>query len=285
MEKQLTAPPSTEDLARLAALSAKLRSQDPIPSRSEIAAEIDAIREVLDRREAEAGMRALLRAGCDLLADECDNIKASITMPDGSLSANPLDAWAVKKVAEMEDWIASVKATLYPATPTTEASHEAAQPAGEAEPVDLTHQQKMEALSLRFYQGMLWTPKAGDYYTTSRADLELYRVVAVEGGMVKTQYCDQSKSSAVSSWPEKEFTSEGFGPKRVWVPDFVLSARPPQPSASVVEALEAMLHAVCGETGFAACVRHDSGSAYPWPALDAAEEKARSALRALKGGE
>ena len=81
------------------------------------------IREVLDRREAEAGMRALLRAGCDLLADEYDDIKASITMPDGSLSDNPLDAWAVKKVAEMEDWIASVKATLYPATPTTEASH------------------------------------------------------------------------------------------------------------------------------------------------------------------
>ena len=48
----MSALPSTEDLARLAALSAKLRSQDPIPSRSEIAAEIDAIREVLDRREA-----------------------------------------------------------------------------------------------------------------------------------------------------------------------------------------------------------------------------------------
>ena len=106
--------------------------------------------------------------------------------------------------------------------------------------MDLTYQQKLEALSLRFYQGMLWTPKAGDYYTTSRADLELYRVVAVEGGMVKTQYCDQSKSSAVSSWPEKEFTSEGFGPKRVWVPDFVLSAHPPQPSASVVEAAQAL---------------------------------------------
>ena len=38
--------------ARLVALSAKLRSQDPIPSRSEIAAEINSIREALDRREA-----------------------------------------------------------------------------------------------------------------------------------------------------------------------------------------------------------------------------------------
>ena len=49
----MTALPITEYLARLAALSAKLRSQDPIPSRSEIAGEIDAIRDVLDRREAE----------------------------------------------------------------------------------------------------------------------------------------------------------------------------------------------------------------------------------------
>lgn len=59
----------------------------------------------------------------------------------------------------------------------------------------------------------------------------------------------------------------------------------PDAIARLVEALEAMLHAVCGETGFAACVRHDSGLAYPWPALEAAEEKARSVLRALKGDE
>lgn len=128
---------------------------------------------------------------------------------------------------------ANFVAQTIPSAPQPEVATQTAQ---EAVPVDLTYQQKLEALSLRFYQGMLWTPKSGDYYTTSRADLELYRVVAVEGGMVKTQYCDQSKSSAVSSWPEKEFTSEGFGPKRVWVPDFVLSAQPPQPSVSVAEA-------------------------------------------------
>lgn len=98
----------------------------------------------------------------------------------------------------------------------------------------LTHQQKLEALSLRFYQGLKWTPKAGDYYTTSRADLELYQVVAVEDGMVKTRYCKTSRSETVSSWPVDEFTDAGFGPKRVWVPDFVLAttdlaAKEPKP--------------------------------------------------------
>ena len=44
-------------------------------------------------------------------------------------------------------------------------------------------------------------------------------------------------------------------------------------------ALKDMLHAVCGETGFAAAVRAHSKTAYPWEPLDIAEEKARAALR------
>ena len=44
-------------------------------------------------------------------------------------------------------------------------------------------------------------------------------------------------------------------------------------------ALKDMLHAVCGETGFAAAVRAHSETAYPWEPLDIAEEKARAALR------
>ena len=47
-QRRRSALPSTEDLARLAALSAKLRSQAPIPSRSEIAVEIDGVREALN---------------------------------------------------------------------------------------------------------------------------------------------------------------------------------------------------------------------------------------------
>lgn len=46
----------------------------------------------------------------------------------------------------------------------------------------------------------------------------------------------------------------------------------------LVEALEKLVHAVCGETGFAQSVRNCSGFAYPWPALDEAELIARAAL-------
>lgn len=50
---------------------------------------------------------------------------------------------------------------------------------------------------------------------------------------------------------------------------------------SLVDALYKLHHAVCGETGFAACVRLDSGLAYPWPALDIADSEARAALAAF----
>ncbi len=90
--------------------------------------------------------------------------------------------------------------------------------------IALTYQQKLDALSLRFYQGLKWTPESGHYYTTSRADLELYQVVRIEGGKVYTRYCDQSKSDVIAQWDGDGFTSEGFGPKRVWVPDFVIAA-------------------------------------------------------------
>lgn len=88
----------------------------------------------------------------------------------------------------------------------------------------LTYQQKLDALSYRFYQGAQWEPKAGDFYTTSRADLELYQVVSVEGGVVRTRFTEGS--DAISEWPEAEFLTEGFGPRRVFVPEWVMDARP-----------------------------------------------------------
>lgn len=52
--------------------------------------------------------------------------------------------------------------------------------------------------------------------------------------------------------------------------------------ARLVGALEALRHAVCGETGFASCVRADSGKAYPWPALDEAEALVNAALAEMQ---
>ena len=106
--------PSTEALARLAAISAKLRSQDPIPSRSEIAAEIDAIREVLDRREADERQRNALALALDALVD---------AKKDWWREAAP--QW---NMADFLEWATVRKmtvaiSTIRAATPTTKASH------------------------------------------------------------------------------------------------------------------------------------------------------------------
>ncbi|MBO9125497.1 MULTISPECIES: hypothetical protein [unclassified Rhizobium] len=95
----------------------------------------------------------------------------------------------------------------------------------------LTYQQKLDALSYRFYQAGPWAPKAGDFYTTSRADLELYQVVSVENGLVRTRYTEGT--DAISEWPEAGFLTEGFGARRVFVPDWVICA-PPAPTHSLV---------------------------------------------------
>lgn len=81
---------------------------------------------------------------------------------------------------------------------------------------ELTAQQKLAAMAMRFYDGIVWKPQKGDYYTSSRNDLELYRVVDVRDGKVFTEYC-ASPGSPVAEWPEDEFTTDGFGIYRVWV--------------------------------------------------------------------
>ncbi|MER5171622.1 hypothetical protein [Thioclava kandeliae] len=88
--------------------------------------------------------------------------------------------------------------------------------------MELTERQKLEALSLRFYQGLEWKPEAGHFYTTSRADLEVYKIVNIEDGKVFTMFTD-GKSDAISEWDEAGFLTDGFGPRRVWVPLFVIT--------------------------------------------------------------
>jgi hypothetical protein len=72
-------------------------------------------------------------------------------------------------------------------------------------------------------------------------------------------------------------------PEDTPAPDPVAQAARVPEVVALVNALQDMLQAVCGESGFANCVRLDTRTAYPWPALDRAEEYARAALRALAG--
>jgi hypothetical protein len=92
-------------------------------------------------------------------------------------------------------------------------------------PTSLTPSQKLYALGSRFYDGAEWDVRAGDYYTTSRPDLELYQVVDVREGVVYTRYCDENFARSVSEWPEAEFIKAGFGPRRVHVPMWALKPR------------------------------------------------------------
>lgn len=88
------------------------------------------------------------------------------------------------------------------------------------DPVRLTHKQKLEALAFRFYQDGKWEPKKGDFYTTSRADLELYKIVDESETEIFTSYLPLG--GVVANWPKETFATGGFGPKRVWVPPFIL---------------------------------------------------------------
>ncbi|WP_423212277.1 Lar family restriction alleviation protein [Paracoccus yeei] len=80
------------------------------------ATEADLRAEVERLRANAKGMRALLRAGCDLLSLESEALRNSVNIigePD-RLSDDPEDAPTIAAITEIEDWIASVKATLFP---------------------------------------------------------------------------------------------------------------------------------------------------------------------------
>jgi hypothetical protein len=85
----------------------------------------------------------------------------------------------------------------------------------------LTEIQKLNAIANKYYSGLQWTPKTGDYYTTSRADLELYQIVEADEKVIRTKYCDESRGDTISEWPVETFLKD-FGVNRVWVPDWVI---------------------------------------------------------------
>lgn len=90
----------------------------------------------------------------------------------------------------------------------------------------LTPYQKMQAVHNAFYcGGVKWLPKKGDYYTTVRNDLELYRIVDEDDEFVYTCYCTDPTQNQ-SKWRKDEFTTSGFGPNRICVQDWILGLDP-----------------------------------------------------------
>lgn len=89
----------------------------------------------------------------------------------------------------------------------------------------LRYDQKLQALADKHYTFIPWVPKAGDYYTTDRADLELYRVVKIENGIVYTEYATHPGNLA--EWDEEGFTTEGFGPMRTLVSSYIFDMPDP----------------------------------------------------------
>lgn len=92
--------------------------------------------------------------------------------------------------------------------------------------IALTTDQKLNALAFKYYQGAKWEPKTGDYYTTSRNDLQLYQIVEANEMVVKTRYCDPSKGDSISEWSTENFLLD-FGVNRVHVPHFILEPKSP----------------------------------------------------------
>jgi hypothetical protein len=83
----------------------------------------------------------------------------------------------------------------------------------------LTEYQKLLAFEYKYYNFISWNPKEGDYYTSTRADLELYKVVKITDDKIFTIYC--SNPSNIFEWDRNSFLTEGFGLQRMYVPDFV----------------------------------------------------------------
>lgn len=87
----------------------------------------------------------------------------------------------------------------------------------------LTIYQKLQALSLKYYHNMEWSPMPGNYYTSTRDDFELYKIIGVSYDCLLTQYCDIYKQSEEPArWLQRDFATRDFGLNRVWVPNFVL---------------------------------------------------------------
>ncbi len=86
----------------------------------------------------------------------------------------------------------------------------------------INERQKLAALAMRFYQGMKWEPKVGDYYCLTRDGLELFQIRSSDGENFFLRKVGPNDAQDLSdAWPIADFQT-GFGINRVWVHPVIL---------------------------------------------------------------
>lgn len=85
--------------------------------------------------------------------------------------------------------------------------------------IQLTDNQKLMAIEMKYYQGMKWSPKVGDVYVIVRADKKVFRIEKIEDGQV---YFSCNEYDSIGNFPLEGFADKDFGVNRVFVPEFIL---------------------------------------------------------------
>lgn len=90
---------------------------------------------------------------------------------------------------------------------------------------DIAPNQKLAALSLKYYQGYDWIPEVGHYFTLSRDDFELFKIISFdeEIEVFTVANCGNDEIFEV----KKDDFLTGFGENRCWVPEWIFNSYKP----------------------------------------------------------
>ena len=151
------------------------------------------------------------------LRKEATNVQLLHTAPEGDSVGNPADNLPIEFIQ-----IPGPNGSMINETNEEDFLDNQIKEALKHTVTSLTPNQKAAVIEYNFYNGRReWVPKPFDYYTTPRADLELYQILEITDTVIKTKYCTDIKSENVAEWPIAEFFT-GFGINRIHVPLFIL---------------------------------------------------------------
>lgn len=80
---------------------------------------------------------------------------------------------------------------------------------------------KLKAIAMKYYQHLQWNPKIGDLYTIVRADNEVFEIVDGKKNHIEPAELHiktrTNTQDIPTIFPERGFTTEGFGQYRVFI--------------------------------------------------------------------